>query len=144
MQEEFEVDQVRKRIRAYRESQGLRAEDVAKQIGVSRPFYTQLESGARGLSVIHLFKIAKALKVTIGEICGEDLKHKKLRKMRGYLIPVNNPEIRNVLTPLLSQDVENATDWAVLLREAAKKLKQLENTTQTTKLSQKAKHRIAG
>jgi len=36
---------------------------VAKRVGISRPFYTQLEGGSRRLSVNYLIAIAEALEV---------------------------------------------------------------------------------
>ncbi len=40
-------DEVRKRIVQERKAKGLSAAYVAKQMGISRPFYTQLEGGVR-------------------------------------------------------------------------------------------------
>lgn len=119
------VHQVRKRMKSIRKSKGLRGEDVAMQIGVSRSFYTQLESGTRGLSVIHLFKIAKALKITIGELCGDSLDDKNLERMSGHLIPVNNHKMWKILTPLFLEETEDVSEWIIVLHEATKKMKQL-------------------
>ena len=116
------VDQVRKRIRSIREEKGLRALDVAEKIGVSRPFFTQMESGARGLTVYYLFKIAKALDVTIGKLCGESIEDEKLAQMQGYLIPINDKRVWEILNPLLSEEPEDLCDWVIIFSEALKKL----------------------
>ena len=57
-----------RRIRAIREQKGLSAADVAKYMGISRPFYTLIEGGKRRLTVDHLERIAGALGMTVSEI----------------------------------------------------------------------------
>ena len=37
-------------------------------MGISRPFYSQLESGYRRLDLIYLFMICRALKVELAEL----------------------------------------------------------------------------
>jgi transcriptional regulator with XRE-family HTH domain len=118
------VDAIRKRIRALRTERGLRAQDVAEMVKISRPFYTQLESGARGLTAIYLLRIAKALDVTVGELCGEQLGDDQVSEMRGHLVPVNNDRVRSILSSLLQNGAERDSDWEIVLTEALKQLKQ--------------------
>ena len=56
-----EADQVRANIRRIRKRKKLTAEAVAKRVGISRPFYTQL--GTRRMVLRYLFGIALALDV---------------------------------------------------------------------------------
>ena len=115
----MEVDQVRKRIRQLRDAKGLKAHYMAEMVGISRPFYTQLESGTRGISAIYLFRIAKALEMTVGEVCGERLQDEE----KGHMIPVNNPRVYQILHALLAEEPEKEGDWQILLSKAAEKLK---------------------
>ncbi len=45
------LSQIRSRIRKCREKRGLRAQDLAERMGISRPYYTQL--GDRCLPLQH-------------------------------------------------------------------------------------------
>ncbi len=114
------VDEVRKRIRKLRDEKGLKAHDMAEMLGISRPFYTQLESGTRGISAINLFRIAKALEMTVGEVCGESLG--AASEMKSHMIPVNNPRVHEVLSSLLEKAPADESDWQIVLSEAAEKL----------------------
>ena len=111
---------------------------------MSRPFYTQLESGARGLSVCHLFKIAKALNVTVGELCGETLEDKQVARMNGHLIPINDQQIWDVLKPFLAEEPEDFDDWEIILSEALKKLRQAKGEKQASERGGEQEHMIAG
>jgi transcriptional regulator with XRE-family HTH domain len=59
---------VRARIVVTRKEQGLTAAAVAQQIGLSRPFYTQLERGMRRLSMVRFLMICDVFKVNPGEM----------------------------------------------------------------------------
>ena len=61
-----------KRIRAFRQAKELTAREVAKALGISRPYYTQLEGGKRRLSAEHVRQIALALDVRVGQLFGEE------------------------------------------------------------------------
>ena len=58
-----EADQVRANIRRIRKEKRLTAEVTAQRVGISRPFYTQLEGGTRRMALRYLFGIALALEV---------------------------------------------------------------------------------
>ena len=60
------------RIRAIRERKELTGRDVASVLGISRPYYTQLEGGKRRLSAEHVWRIALALDVRVGQLFGEE------------------------------------------------------------------------
>jgi transcriptional regulator with XRE-family HTH domain len=62
------TDEVRANIRRIRKQKRLTAEVVAVRIGISRPFYTQLEGGTRRLSLRYLIGIARALEVRPGSL----------------------------------------------------------------------------
>ena len=59
---------VRERIGQLRKGRGLTAVQVAKKMGISRPFYTQLERGTRRMDLVYLFMICNVLKVEPGEL----------------------------------------------------------------------------
>ena len=56
-------DDVRQRIRTIRKQKKMSARVVSERMGISRPFYTQLEGGKRRLSVEYLIQAAEALGV---------------------------------------------------------------------------------
>ena len=59
---------VRERIVQARKKQGLTTYEVAKQMGISRPFYTQLEGGTRRIDLVNFLAICQALRVEPGEL----------------------------------------------------------------------------
>lgn len=64
-------------IRERRENMGLRQEDAAKQIGVSRGFYSHLENGNRSFDLAMAFKICRALGLSMSDfekLLMEDIK----------------------------------------------------------------------
>ena len=73
-----------------------------------------------------LFAITKALRVTIGELCGETLKDQQVAEMRAHLIPVNDRRIWKVLKPLLSSELQNVVEWEAILRQALEGLGDLQ------------------
>ena len=58
----------RKRIIAKRKELGRTTADVAHEIGMSRPVYTQLKGGSRRLTVVYFLAMCRALKVEPGEL----------------------------------------------------------------------------
>ena len=61
-------DEVRKRIVQERKAQGLSAVEVAKKMGISRPFYTQLEVGTRRMDLVYFLAICLVLQVEPGDL----------------------------------------------------------------------------
>ena len=55
--------QMRVRIAEMRKKFGIRQNDLAQLIGVSRPYLAQIENGTRNLSVVRQSAIAKALEI---------------------------------------------------------------------------------
>lgn len=56
------------RIKELRSAANLTQEQVAEQIGVSRQKYARIENGANSITFDILAKIAKVLKVSVGDI----------------------------------------------------------------------------
>lgn len=56
------------RIKELRSAANLTQEKVAEQIGVSRQKYARIENGANSITFDILAKIAKVLKVSVGDI----------------------------------------------------------------------------
>ena len=50
-----------KNVRAYREATGISQEKLADIAGLHRTYITQVEQGKRNVTVISVFKLAKAL-----------------------------------------------------------------------------------
>ena len=61
-------DTVRQRIVRLRKDRGLTSAEVSKQMGISRPFYTQLEGGTRRLSLVYFLMICRVLRVEPGDL----------------------------------------------------------------------------
>ena len=56
------------RIVQVRKERGLTSAEVAKQLGLSRPFYTQLENGTRRMTLVYYLAICRVLQVQPGEL----------------------------------------------------------------------------
>lgn len=55
-------------IRELRKSKGFSQEDFAGEVGLDRTYMGSVERGERNLAAINLIRIAKALKVEVGEL----------------------------------------------------------------------------
>lgn len=56
------------RIRELRQEKGYSQEDFAYEIGLDRTYMGGIERGERNIAAINLIRIAKGLKVEIGEL----------------------------------------------------------------------------
>ena len=56
------------KIRELRIAQGLTQKQLAKAVGISRVFITQVENNQKQPSVLNLIKIAKALNVIMSDL----------------------------------------------------------------------------
>ena len=105
---------VGERIRAVRLERGLTGDHMAEHLGISRPYYTQLEGGKRRLTVHHLQQIARILEVPIGSLCGEPIPYEARVPWRGrrrHLRPMDGPDLVEVLRPVLKKDAEGGAAW---------------------------------
>lgn len=57
-----------KRIRELREERGFSQEGFAYEVGLDRTYMGSVERGERNLAAINLIRIAKVLKVEVGEL----------------------------------------------------------------------------
>jgi transcriptional regulator with XRE-family HTH domain len=57
-----------KRIRELRKAKGFSQESFANEVGLDRTYMGSVERGERNIAVLNLIKIAKALKVELGEL----------------------------------------------------------------------------
>lgn len=57
-----------KRIRELRKARGFSQESFAFEIGLDRTYMGGIERGERNLAALNIIRIAKALKVEIGEL----------------------------------------------------------------------------
>lgn len=111
---------IRKRIRDLRKSKGMSAKDVSERMGISRPFYTQLEGGTRRLSVQYLEGVAKALGTTVADLYkDEPAKHSPA----GLPRPQDNPELAEKLRPYLGTDSESVAESLKDFETASKSLR---------------------
>lgn len=62
----------RERLKSIRLKSGLTFEDVAETIGVSKPYYWQIENGKRGLSYEMAVKIASVFNMKPDDIFLQD------------------------------------------------------------------------
>ena len=121
--------EIRKRIRALREQRGLSAATVAKRVGISRPFYTLIEGGKRRLTVELLEKIAGSLRVTVVELYSSNFGSSEQVGLKGFskpiqhLRPINTPELREKLEPLLGSNTDDFVACYQLWVKAPKDLK---------------------
>jgi len=57
-----------KRIRELRKERGFSQEGFAYEVGLDRTYMGSIERGERNLAAINLIRIAKALKIEVGEL----------------------------------------------------------------------------
>ena len=121
---------VRHKIRALRLHKGLTGNYMAKRLGISRPFYTQIEGGKRRLTVEKLEKIAGALGVPIADLFGDDfqIEQKEMRFEREkHIRVINTRELRRRLEPLLGEHIGDFVDcfqlWLRTPNDLKRKLK---------------------
>lgn len=56
------------RIRELRKSQGFSQEGFAAEVGLDRTYMGSVERGERNIAALNLIRIAKSLKVEVGEL----------------------------------------------------------------------------
>ena len=116
------------RIRKARLLAGKSATDVARQVGVSRPYYSLLETGKRRLSAEHVWKVAKFLGVSVAELYGESDSQDRGEGPISILRPgehmrrINRPALRRCLRPLLSDQTEDMVDCIEMMAESPEPL----------------------
>ena len=101
---------IRDRIRSLRNERGFSAEWMAREMGISRPFYTLIECGKRRLTAEHVEKIAWVLGVSVGELYGEDAREIRIvgGRLKGkHVRPINAPELRKQVAPLLKDETDD-------------------------------------
>ena len=59
------------RIRELRKAQGLSQEDFASLCGLDRTYISGIERGVRNISLLNLFVLAKALRISVSELMQE-------------------------------------------------------------------------
>jgi transcriptional regulator with XRE-family HTH domain len=57
-----------KRIRDLRKDKGFSQEDFAYEVGLDRTYMGSVERGERNIAAINLIRIAKTLKIEVGEL----------------------------------------------------------------------------
>ena len=119
---------IRKRIRDLRKAKGMSAKDVSEKMGISRPFYTQLEGGTRRLSVQYLEGIARALGTTVAALYSEEgVSLGPGIASRSVVNGSASPELADKLRPYLGEDSENAAESVHNLDKAAKTLRKFKS-----------------
>ena len=56
------------RIRALRAERGLSQEALADHAGVGRSYMSGIERGVRNCSTLHLLRLARALRISVGDL----------------------------------------------------------------------------
>ena len=104
---------IRKKIRDLRKSKGMSAKDVSEKMGISRPFYTQLEGGTRRLSVQYLEGIARALGTTVADLYREEAEP----------VGAHSPHLAEKLRPYLGSRSESIAENLKVFAEARNTLR---------------------
>lgn len=92
-------------IKSRRKMRGLTQEQVAESVGISTPFYAQIESGKRFMSLYVLYRLADTLGVSIETlIYGQDRK-------------VNESAFTALLEGLTDEQVAFVVEYLQLMRE---------------------------
>jgi putative transcriptional regulator len=117
---------IRKRIRDLRKTKGMSAKEVSEKMGISRPFYTQLEGGTRRLSVQYLEGIARALSTTVADLYSEDGRPITSAAI-AQIARDESPELAEKLRPYLGKDSEEAAASVKSFDKASKSLRKLKS-----------------
>jgi transcriptional regulator with XRE-family HTH domain len=120
---------IRKRIRDLRKSKGMSAKEVSEKMGISRPFYTQLEGGTRRLSVQYLEGIASALSTTVSDLYSEDGRPLTAAAI-AQVARDESPELAKKLRPYLGKNSDEAAETVKSLDKATKSLRKLKSDKQ--------------
>jgi transcriptional regulator with XRE-family HTH domain len=65
------MERVARNVRKRRDAHGWSQQALADRLDVQRAYVTQIESGARGVSLEVLEKLAKVFRCSMGELLGE-------------------------------------------------------------------------
>ena len=114
---------IHKRIRDLRKTKGMSAKDVSERMGISRPFYTQLEGGTRRLSVQYLEGIALALGTTVADLYCEDGLPASPDVVAKAIPSNNTSRLAERLRPYLGENSDNAAESLYNLDKATKSLR---------------------
>ena len=103
---------IRHRIRTLRLQKGITTEELSKRMGISRPFYSQLEHGRRRMSVDYLEMIARILGVSVAELYREEKPgmaagEKPEPSEYKHLRPLNVARLRERVEPLLGVETDD-------------------------------------
>ena len=71
MSEAAERRRVGATVRQLREMRGFKPDEFANEVGISRPYLSNIEAGRKPLTEVLLARVAKALKVEQVVICRE-------------------------------------------------------------------------
>ena len=122
------------RIRSIRLQKGIKATDVANQVGVGKSYLSLLEHGKRRLSADLVAKIAKVLGVPVATLYGEDVPVGEPVPPSGsgkHLRCINGRAVRKCLRPHLGAKTDAAVELLELWMEAPEEVrKQLEARSQ--------------
>jgi transcriptional regulator with XRE-family HTH domain len=117
---------IRKRIRDLRKAKGRSAKEISEKMGISRPFYTQLEGGTRRLSVQYLEGIARALSTTVADLYSEDGRPVSPTTI-AQIAQDESPELAEKLRPYLGKNSDQAAESVKSFDKAAKLLRKLKS-----------------
>ena len=56
------------RLRALRIERGITQEELAAEAGLSRSYYTEIETGKRNVALLNLHKLAECLKIELKDL----------------------------------------------------------------------------
>src|SRR3954451_12254686 len=70
--DEFYLGRLGERVRAWRNAQGMTRKRLAEASGVSERYLAQLEAGRGNISVLLLRRVARSMRVPVGELVRED------------------------------------------------------------------------
>ncbi len=118
---------IRKRIRYLRKAKGMSAKDVSERMGISRPFYTQLEGGTRRISIKYLEGIARALSTTVADLYSEDRVPVFSEVATRSVVDGGPQELAEKLRPYLGKDSDTAAESVYHIDRAAKTLRKFKS-----------------
>lgn len=119
MKMDYDVKVAAEKIRRWQKNSGLQGKEVAKAIGISAPYYSDIRKGKQRGSIGVLAQIANVLGHSVEELFqktkGKDIQALQAVKVRDF---------KKALTPILGKQTDDLVNCFLVWREAPFKVKQ--------------------
>ena len=133
MKTQYNLETAGKRIRRWQREAGLKGLEIARSVGISAAYYSDIAKGKKRGSIEVLAKIAGLFGRMVDDLLDAEPPRSSQRgKSRGrYLRPINTTDLKEKLEPLLGKQTDDFVDcyhlWIRAPRDLKKMLKSFED-----------------